>query len=267
MSFSTSNIVIKTLKGSTFKGKEFKRFAVQNTMFFYMKTVPAVKMNTEADRKRWFKNREYTCSIIINKQVADTIKKNFTGKLAIDKLDADEFRTKFKCEPPSDDDLFWILKLTRHAAYPEGEWNAFQHTLEVGMLEDGKVVKYPMKKIDSEDGKEFSGLIPDVLIGNGSVGDLIIGTTFYKEPKSSEEQSKPIPSFVVIREMVEVERTEGSVNKIDDEELDELGYSGIATYEADGHGVSGEEGGKSDEDSGGSNPADDEDDDESWRTE
>lgn len=267
MTFNPANVKMVQLKSETYKSKEFVRVALQNTMMLYTKTVPSLKMKKKGDRDRFFKDREYAAEAIINKTIAKELKKLFTGKVIINRVDNEDFEEKYKIPAPSDDDEFYILKLTRHASYPEGEWNEFQHTLQVGKLEGRTVVKYPMKKVDSKAGKEFSGLIPDILIGNGTVGDMIIKAHFYKDTDNNREESKPIPTMIVIRELVEVQSNGGAASSIKEDEMDDLGYEGFADYEGEGQGHDI----NTDDDDAGNSPSgsdnDDDDDDDDWETE
>lgn len=265
MSFDTNNVTLKQLKSTVYKNIEQKRFAIQNTMMFYARTQPVLKMKKKGNPSRFFQDREYTATLLINKEMAKALKGHFTGKVIIDRVDNEDFEEQFKVPAPSDDSTFYMLKLTRHASYKEGEFMSYVHGMEAGLLEDNKLVKYPMKKITSKDGDEYSGSVPDVMIGSGTIGDVILNTYTYTDTDSGVKETKPVPVMFVVRELVEVVLGSGN-NAIHEEELDDLGYDSIADYEADGHGTPDEESNSNSESQIGNSSVNEEenDDDDDW---
>lgn len=215
-----------TLKPLTVKGKEVPRYALQNVYFYFMNTMPMLNKGKKADSSFPMKNRTFSVSVLADRKTAVAFKKKFSD-CKIETIDSEEFEEKFKCEPPFEAETYSIVKLARHASYPDGSFYLGAHGLDVFILEGRKPVGVPMKKIkakphaDHQEGREYDGIIPNLAVGNGTKGTVICEE--YTYTFEGEQKTKPIHQAVYISELVPFEG--GSINRsLDESDLSELGF-------------------------------------------
>ncbi|EOM8462623.1 hypothetical protein ACNCUE_000105, partial [Shigella flexneri] len=204
-------------------------------------------------------------------------KKNPDGwdKVTTETVDADDFEEKFGCEPPFEADTYYILKVSRSAAYKDGAvWSAKQ-SFPVMLVEElnGKrvAVKQPMKKIKAaksdkhDDDKTYDVVCPDIAVGNGSFGSVILSTHFYTF--EGNVLTKPIQEQFIIDTLVPYTGGTGGATETELDE-DELALLGLAGVEDNGE-ISEEDAKDSDDDKGGDDDDDlptPDDDDEDFET-
>lgn len=222
------------------------RFLLKDVWFYYLQTRPFPGQGKSVDATMPGKDCSYSVSILVKdggkllKQIAKS-KKNPDGfdKVTTEVVDADDFEEKFGCEPPFEAEVYHILKVNRSAAYKDGAvWNA-KHSFPVLLIEDigGKrvAVKQPMKKIKAkksskhEEDRTYDVVHPDIAIGNGSFGSVILSTHFYTF--ENNVLTKPIQEQFIIETLVPyVGGSNGESNtELDEDELAMLGIAGVET--------------------------------------
>ena len=263
------------------------RFLLKDVWFYYLQTRPFPGQGKSVDATMPGKDCSYSVSILVKdggkllKQITKS-KKNAEGfdKVTTEVVDADDFEEKFGCEPPFEAESYHFLKVNRSAAYKDGGvWNA-KHSFPVLLIENigGKrvAVKQPMKKIKAmkspkhEEDRTYDVVHPDIAVGNGSFGSVILATHFYTF--ENNVLTKPIQEQFIIETLVPyVGGGNGEANtELDEDELAMLGISGVedngtVTEDDSEEEEEADDEGTDDEDM--EDPDDDEDEDEDFDTE
>lgn len=220
------------------------RYLLKDVWFYYLNTSPRPGKGKSIDKKFPGKDCNYSVSILAedgNKLFKEFTKskKNPEGwdKVTTEAVDADDFEEKFGCKPPFEADTYYILKVSRAAAYKDGAvWTAKQ-SFPVMLIEEvnGKrvAVKQPMKKIKAqasdkhEDDKNYDVIHPDIAVGNGSFGSVILSTHFYTF--ENNVLTKPIQEQFIIDTLVPYTGGNGTNGEpeLDEDELAMLGLDGV----------------------------------------
>lgn len=263
--------------------RETMRYLLKDVWFYYLNTIPRPGKGKSVDKKFPGKDCNYSVSILAKdgnklfKEFTKT-KKSPEGwdKVTTEVVDADDFEEKFGCEPPFEADTYHILKVSRAAAYKDGAvWTAKQ-SFPVSLIEEinGKrvAVKQPMKKIKAlksdkhEEDKNYDVVHPDIAVGNGSFGSVILSTHFYTF--EGAVLTKPIQEQFIIDTLVPYTGGTGgnSDTELDEDELAMLGLDGV-----EDNGIVTEEEPKDTDDEGDDDdddlPTPDDDDDDDFDTE
>ena len=210
------------------------RYLLKDVWFYYLNTSPRPGKGKSIDKKFPGKDCNYSVSILAedgNKLFKEFTKskKNPEGwdKVTTEAVDADDFEEKFGCKPPCEADTYYILKVSRAAAYKDGAvWTAKQ-SFPVMLIEEvnGKrvAVKQPMKKIN----KNYDVIHPDIAVGNGSFGSVILSTHFYTF--ENNVLTKPIQEQFIIDTLVPYTGGNGANGEpeLDEDELAMLGLDGV----------------------------------------
>lgn len=263
--------------------RETLRYLLKDVWFYYLNTIPRPQKGKSVDKHFPGKDCNYSVSILAKdgnklfKEFTKT-KKNPEGwdKVTTEAVDADDFEEKFGCEPPFEAETYHILKVSRSAAYKDGAvWSAKQ-SFPVMLVEEinGKrvAVKQPMKKIKAaksdkhDDDKTYDVIHPDIAVGNGSFGSVILATHFYTF--EGNVLTKPIQEQFIIDTLVPYTGGTGGTTEteLDEDELAMLGLAGvedngeITEEDAKDSGDEGKGGDDDDDDDDLPNPDDDEDD-------
>lgn len=220
------------------------RYLLKDVWFYYLNTSPRPAKGKSIDKKFPGKDCNYSVSILAedgNKLFKEFTKskKNPEGwdKVTTEAVDADDFEEKFGCKPPFEADTYHILKVSRAAAYKDGAvWTAKQ-SFPVMLIEEvnGKrvAVKQPMKKIKAqasdkhEDDKNYDVIHPDIAVGNGSFGSVILSTHFYTF--ENNVLTKPIQEQFIIDTLVPYNggNSANGEPELDEDELAMLGLDGV----------------------------------------
>ncbi|AYD79543.1 hypothetical protein LINGLNFE_00035 [Enterobacter phage phi63_307] len=225
MSKAESQLVV--LKPLSVKGKEVPRYALKDVWFYFLNTMPQLNKGKREDASFPMKNRTFSVSVLADRKTAVAFKKKFTD-CKIETVDAEEFEEKFKCEPPFEAETYSIIKLARHASYPDGSFFLGAHGLDVFVLEGRKPVGVAMKKIkakphaDHEERKDYDGIVPNLAIGNGSFGTIICEE--YTYTFEGAQKTKPIHQQVYISDLVAYEGGSSVDRGLEADELSELGF-------------------------------------------
>lgn len=215
------------LKPLSVKGKEIPRYALQNVWFYFLNTMPQLGKGKKENASFPMQNRTYSVSVLADRKTAIAFKKMFTD-CKIETVDVEEFEEKFKCEPPFEAETYSIIKLARHASYPDGSVFSGAHQLELFTMDGKTPVGVPMKRIkakahtDHEERKDYDGIVPNLAVGNGSKGTVICEE--YTYTFEGDQKTKPIHQKVYIQTLVEYTGGESVDRGLDGDELSELGF-------------------------------------------
>lgn len=218
--------------------RESKRFLLKGVWFYYCATSPRLGEGKKFNKHFPAKDSHYGVNVLLSdRSVLKTLKdkKLGFGKVTTETVDAADFEDKFKCQPPFEADEYHFLKLSRHAAYGDGAtWDAI-HTFPIYQIEEvnGKrtAVKVPFKTIkavpckDHDEKRTYDVKCPDIMIGNGSFGNIIIQGYFYVFKDALN--TKPIQEQIFIEDLVEYKSSGKKPTTLEDDELAALGLEGV----------------------------------------
>lgn len=235
---------------STFKPmKEDGMFQVRDVFFYYAKIKsPAVKYKKKATEK-FFENKEYAVDVLVDEDTADEIEAQF-GKVAIRKVLAKDFEEAFGVAAPFEAKKYFILKLVSHASYADGTQNT-RFLPKLKLVDGKKATNVATVPVGNHADSKFNGHVPDLEIGNGSKGIIVLGTYTYNF--EGADTTKPIAHTLYITDLVEYKGAD------DYDADDELGF------ESDDDEVMG--GGSSNHSSSDKQMPDEDGDDNDWETE
>lgn len=161
---------------------------LKNVIFMYTKIQTPVP-NYNKDGK------EYTVDCVISKEEAKKWDKKFP-KQKTKRLDAEEFKSQFKVDPPEDQDDFYVIKLKKKATTKDG---------------DNINPKY-RPKVFYKVGKVLKDITDDMLVGNGSVGHVE-----YREKTHDKYGTFAELSSILVTDLVEYEGSGGVGSAFADE--------------------------------------------------
>lgn len=225
--------------------REVHRYLLQDVWFYYLQTAPRI-----GDGKKWDKHfpaKDCSYGVSILAEDGKKLFKEFTKSksnpeapwdtVKVEEVEREDFEDKFGCEPPFEAETYYLLKVNRAASYRDGTVWAEKQSFTVSLIEqlNGKniAVKQPMRKVKAAPSKDhiadknYDVTHPDIMIGNGSKGSVILETHFYTF--KNQIMMKPVQSQFIISNLVEYVRQErGAGNvELEDDALAALGLDGV----------------------------------------
>lgn len=162
-----------------------KKPVIKNAFIYYARlNQPVLKLNQKADAKLPLKNKEYVVDVLFKNSDLEKLKKIYrkAGVIAfkeIKPLTKEEFKKKFKCEPPTnkeysnEDGEYEILKVRKAASYSDGS-PAEPRPAVVGFKsKDGK----------TENGYEINHTVP---MSNGTEVNIQLRERKYNIPSGGQ---------------------------------------------------------------------------------
>jgi len=172
-----------------------KKGYIRDVVFLYTQVQTAVINHSDAAKK------EYKTDIVVDEDTADAWEKAFP-KNSYKKIKTSEFKDKYKIDPPNPEDKNHFVISVKANALLKGDCNEFKK---------GDLVPYGFKgrpKIFVPDGEGVKDITMDVLVANGSKGDLSFAISVVD--KGAFPGTYPYLSNMLVKELIEYKRGESS---------------------------------------------------------
>tara|TARA_R110000803_G_scaffold13482_9_gene37935 strand:- start:19340 stop:20011 length:672 start_codon:yes stop_codon:yes gene_type:complete len=154
-----SKTVKQPAKGKYGQGTKLK---ITNAMVMYVKNVGygGLKFGeAEVEDKPWM-NRQYELDVLITEDIADALKE-IHSRQGIKEKTLEQFKETYKVDPPYEAKKYYVTKFYKEAFYKNGSH---------------KGEEAPRTSFVSDTGSSLE----EVGIGNGSVANLIVNASHYK---------------------------------------------------------------------------------------
>lgn len=227
--------------------REVARYLLKDVWFYYLQTAPRISKGKTWSKEFPAKDCSYSVSILA--EDGKKLFKEFTKSknnpeapwdtVKVEDVEREDFFDKYGCEPPFESETYYVLKVARAAAYKDGSVWAEKQSFTVSLIEEinGKrlAVKQPMRKVKAaksdkhEDKKNYDVIHPDMMIGNGSKGSVILSTHFYTFENNIK--TKPVQEQFIISDLIEYVGSDrqGADPELEDDALAALGIDGVDT--------------------------------------
>jgi len=162
--------------------KKFKNY-LQDVMFLYVKLQKPVLQYEEKDKY------EYILDVVVDEDTADAFE-DCVDKSSVSKIKTVLFKDKFDIEPPCPDAKNqYLLKIRAFSHYDSGDLVPYKYTTR--------------PKVLVPDGNKVKDVTMDLMVGNGSRGDL----SFFIKPSSFGSSAKV--TAILVKDMIVYESNDG----------------------------------------------------------
>jgi len=171
-----------------------KKGYIRDVVFLYTQV-------QEAANKMDSTEQEYKTAIVVDEDTADAWVAAFP-KNSYKKIKTSEFKEKYKIDPPNPEDKNHFVLTVKAGANFKGDWKEYKK---------GELLPYGFNqrpKVYVPDGEGVKDVTMDVLVANGSKGDLSF--TINVVDKGKFPGSYPQLSNMLVKELIEYKREESS---------------------------------------------------------